>query len=140
MAGMHPLPIIQQSFVILAALIIEIFIFATMGLDGYIYLILLGLVTIILVSLIAFAATFKTITVSEKGVTWDEGILNRQSTFVPYEEISDVKYTQLFLERLFGVGTLFVNTAGGPSTEVVVQSLKKTDITTIMKEIKDKVK
>lgn len=140
MAGMHPFPIIQYFVVILAALAMEIFILGVMGLDGFFYLILLGLITIIILALIALAATFKTVIISEEGVTWEKGVFSRETTFVPYQEISDFKYSQPLLERAFGVGTLFINTAGSPSTEIVVRSLKKNDITLIMKEMKEKVK
>jgi len=140
MAGMHPLPIVKQFVVILLAFVLEIILFALMGVNGFFYLILLGFITILIVAMIAFAATFTSVKLSPEGITCAKGILNRDTTFIPYEEISDVKYTQMFPERIFGVGTLFINTAGSPTVEVIVHSMRKSDITIIMKEIKGRVK
>jgi len=140
MAGMHPLPIVKQFAVIILALVFEIILFATMGFDGFFYLLLLGFITILIIALIAFAATFTSVQISSEGITCEKGILNRDTTFVPYAEISNVRFNQMFPERIFGVGTLFIDTAGSPVVEVIVHSMRKSDITLIMKEIKDKVK
>ena len=51
--------------------------------------------------------------------------LSRSIRTAPYSQIQDIHLTQSFAERLVGIGTININTAGGPEMEVIFKGVKK---------------
>ena len=52
------------------------------------------------------------LTVSEHDITYEQGILSKDRTSVSLSHVRAVRVTQGFVNRIFGVGTIEISTAG----------------------------
>jgi len=59
------------------------------------------------------------------GIAREYRLLSTRRTFAEYESVQDLDMTQTFLERLAGVGTLHVNTAGSEGKEIVFAGIAR---------------
>ncbi len=75
------------------------------GLLGFIGVILALLYSEILHVTVGYAFT-------DEGVYIERGIIRRYSYVVPYKSIQDIDIERGLLERVFGIGTVIINTAG----------------------------
>lgn len=57
----------------------------------------------------------------------DSGVLSRRRRIIPLARIQNVDVREKPLERLFGVASLFIETAGGKTTEGVLSVLRRAD-------------
>ena len=53
-----------------------------------------------------------TLTVTEHDITYEQGILSKDRTSVSLRHVRAVRVTQGFINRIFGVGTIEISTAG----------------------------
>lgn len=58
--------------------------------------------------------------VTNKGIYKVSGFINIDVVFIPYKKITDIKMDLGFFERKLGVGTIWINTAGGSSDAEIV--------------------
>jgi putative membrane protein len=56
-----------------------------------------------------------------------DGVLSRRLALAPYKRITNISAKQSFFERLLGLVTLNVDTAGGDMSEVVFRRITKSD-------------
>jgi uncharacterized membrane protein YdbT with pleckstrin-like domain len=94
-----------------------------------------GLLKIISLFLVAM---YHIVTLEEKGITYKVGVFSRRSTTLPYHKISEASYHQGVMERLFRVGTLKLDTAGGSFMAIYIPDLRYKDLKTIIQQVKDK--
>ena len=80
-----------------------------------IYIAPLGFLAIILGEVVRRAETFY---ILESGVAREYKLLSTSREFCEYEKIQDIKVNQSFLDNIFGIGNLHLNTAGSDKTEV----------------------
>ncbi len=67
----------------------------------------------------------------------ENGVLFRQSTVLPIVQLQDVGYTQGPIQRMFGLATLHVSTAG---SDLAIEGLKKDDAIAIVDDLNSKAK
>ena len=68
-------------------------------------------------------AKIQYIEVDTEGVTLHMGLFNKKTTYVPYERITNVHINRGFVERLFLLGSLEIDTAGTAQVEIKVDSI-----------------
>jgi putative membrane protein len=83
---------------------------------------------------------FITLDVKEDEVVYIIGVLSVRRKHIPYAKITDVSMQQSFIERIFGLGTLEIDTAGGPGTEIMMPSMPLNTLQRVMDEIKEEAK
>jgi len=71
-------------------------------------------------------------------VTYITGILSRKRVVLPYQRISEASYDQGFVQRIFGVGTLRIDTAGGTTMAISVPDIIYKDLQEILGVINKK--
>jgi membrane protein YdbS with pleckstrin-like domain len=96
------------------------------------------LMALIKVSLRYAHAKFELITLDENSMKYTRGILFQKNIILPYAKVTEAKYAQTPLQRIFGVGTLNVDSAGGAAVAIHVFDVNKSDIELIIKEINEK--
>jgi len=62
--------------------------------------------------------------VTNKRVIHEFTFLSRKVSGTPYNKIQDVHMTQGLIERMLGIGTIHINTAGSHNMEVVFKGVK----------------
>ena len=72
------------------------------------------------------------ITIQDGGLKYCKGILSKKQTFLPSTKITESSSTQSLFERIFGFGTLKVDTPGGSDLAVEMHNMKYSDIKTIL--------
>lgn len=80
-------------------------------------------------------AKIQYIEVDEEGVTLHMGLFNKKTTYVPYERITNVHINRGFVERLFRLGSLEIDTAGTAQVEIRVDSIPSKYLDGIAKAI-----
>jgi membrane protein YdbS with pleckstrin-like domain len=64
-----------------------------------------------------------TLTVTDKRTTLRHGILSKSITEIWHRDVRNVLVSQSFLQRIFGVGSIGVSSAGGPGLEIQVHGM-----------------
>lgn len=75
----------------------------------------IGILTFILGEVARCAETFYLL---ESGVAREYKLLATSRDFVEYEKIQNIKVRQSFIENIFGIGDIHMDTSGGDNTEV----------------------
>ncbi len=79
---------------------------------------------------------FVSLEVTEDEVVYKKGILSVNRVHIAFHMITSVNMQQTFFERIFGLGTLEIDTAGGPWREVVMEAMPIDALRRIVGEIK----
>ncbi len=133
----HPNPVAKIAGILLIATILSL------GMSILLPdLFLLGLPFIwglaVLLCLMAYASTrFTTLEVTEDEIIHVIGVMSVRRKHIPYSKITDVSMRQSFIERIFSLGTLEIDTAGGPGTEIMIPSMPLNTLHRVMDEIKE---
>ena len=93
---------------------------------------LVGLVYILLAFL---SAKFHTVILDQNTITYNSGILSIRKIILPYSRITEASFNQSLLQRIFSVGTLNVDTAGGANMAIHVNDIHYSDLKRILSEI-----
>jgi uncharacterized membrane protein YdbT with pleckstrin-like domain len=137
----HPHPVVAMAKVLLAALVLT---GAFLALREYVERILIPLLVSIWVAGVAFvliaylSSRFRTLTLEENSLLYQSGIISTQRVMLPYSKITETGYAQDLIQRIFGVGTLNVDTAGGSSVAVHMPDVRHDDMKRILSEIRAK--
>jgi membrane protein YdbS with pleckstrin-like domain len=87
--------------------------------------------------LVAYLASrFQTLTLEENSMLFQSGIISTRRIMLPYSKITETSYAQGLLQRVFGVGTLNVDTAGGANVAIHIPDVRHEDMKAILSEIK----
>ena len=86
-------------------------------------LILIGFVLFLLVLFEIFIRSERLV-IEDSTVILYKGIFSRNVMRISYNTISNVSVNQSFLERILGYGDIFIDTAGGPSAEIVLKKFQ----------------
>ena len=78
------------------------------------------------------------IRLEENALVYGVGLLSMKEYIMPYNKITEANYTQSIIERIFGLGTLKVDSPGGTDTPVVLPYAAKSDVNRILEVIKTK--
>lgn len=111
----HPHPLSYLGYYALSVLVFGL---------GFVYNYwypLMGVVMFVLSELLRRAETF---TIGEKGVEKGLRFVSTGQIFIEYLKIQDLKVSQGVIERIFGLGTIYVNSAGSPEAEILFRGIK----------------
>ncbi|MFH2100954.1 MAG: PH domain-containing protein [Candidatus Micrarchaeota archaeon] len=134
----HPNPIAQIVVLILFGILISFvmsFLFGRADFFGGVLIILWGFFAVI--AAYAFLITrFISLDVSDGELIYRRGMFSIQRMHIPFRKITGLFMNQTFVERIFGLGTLEVDTAGGPFAEIVASAMPYKALERIVEEIK----
>lgn len=91
---------------------------------GIISLIAFGLLGILYIILIEFIRRGHKYYITNNRIIHEFTFIVRKISSIPYSKIQDLHLTQGILERMFGVGTIHINTAGTHLIEVRFKGVK----------------
>ena len=112
---LHPHPLHYLSFYLSG---IAFFVF------GFYFsnlLFLVGLLTFVLAEVSRRAETFF---ILDSGVSRQYKLFSTSRKFVEYEKIQNIEVSQSFIENIFGIGVVHLDTAGGDRIEVSFHGVK----------------
>jgi len=139
--SMHPVPIrtylgavlfgaILTAFVLFLAEFIEPFVST-----GFLLTIIWGIT--FLRALVAWIVVrFKKVEIGDHEIKVKTGVFNTKIILVPYDRITNVGVKRSFLERIFGLGTLEIDTAGTPYPEAIMANLPYKGLEMILEKTK----
>ncbi len=83
-------------------------------------------------------AKLQTITLDENTITYTSGLLATRRIVLPHAKVTETSYVQGPLERILGVGTVTIDTAGGSDLAIRVGNVRYDDIKKLLQEINEK--
>jgi uncharacterized membrane protein YdbT with pleckstrin-like domain len=63
------------------------------------------------------------LTVTNRQIVWKKGLIGTQERSVPLHQVQDVSVNYKPIGQLLGYGTIRIETAGGPETEIVAEKI-----------------
>lgn len=140
-SSFHPYPIVAITRIFLMGLLLSALMYLLRDyLEGIFppLIILIWLISAAFM-LVAFIATrFHTITLDENTLMYRSGLISLRKVVLPYARITEASYSQGIIQRLFSVGTLNVDTAGGANVAIHINDIKYSDLQLILDEINSK--
>ncbi len=131
----NPNPIIRILKISVLALIFSAgaFYFHTY-LEGILYTLiyLVWIIAAVYMILIYSGSRFETVSLGETSVKHTVGVLSQRNTVLPYAKITEKRYDQSLLERVLGLGTMHLDTAGGASVAIHMYDVKRSDFDKIL--------
>jgi len=127
----------------LAAIVLIAILIITGGFLGNTMIILIGIIIFLaLIATVVSTITIKvrTVEIGEYAVTVKTGLLNTRTIMIPYERMTNVNIKRGIFDRLMGMGTLEIDTAGTAQTEVIMPYMLNKDLEHIMSELSTKAK
>ncbi len=137
----HPFPVGSMARAVLGTLILlAIALVVRDYLEPHTLTIILAILIIgLLVIAGRFASSrFKTIELGERTITYQSGILSSRKITLAYDKITEASFYQHLMDRIFGVGTLNIDTAGGMPIAINVADIRAGDYKIIMDQINAK--
>jgi uncharacterized membrane protein YdbT with pleckstrin-like domain len=65
------------------------------------------------------------LSVTDRRVIWKKGLFGMRERSIPLRQVQDVSVQQGILGRMFGYGTVRIESAGGPRTEIVAFNISR---------------
>ncbi len=127
----HPYPIMNVVTALLFLIIVGALILFFQDALGELFLPLLAVVVLYALIRIAYAyAVAKTYTVKldENEILYTFGIYRRNEYLLPYNKITEARFSQSMTEQIFGIGTLSVDTPGFTDLPLRVSGVRMADI------------
>ncbi|MCI0503729.1 PH domain-containing protein [Candidatus Micrarchaeota archaeon] len=137
----HPHPIVAVTKVVMMTVLLSILVLVMRELlERILYPLMasLWLVGIVFILVAYLASRFQTLTLEENSMLFQSGILATRRIMLPYSKITETSYVQGLVQRVFGVGTLNVDTAGGGNMAIHMPDVKHDDLKRILAEIRAK--
>jgi len=135
----HPMVAVTKAVVVAALIIASLFYIRESIADILFTAIIAVVLSCIAYILLAVLVTkFHTITLEEQTITYHSGIISTRKIVLPYAKITEASYTQGLTQRIFGVGTLRVDTAGGADVAIHMADVRYADLKKILDEINKK--
>ncbi len=139
----HPSPKTMVAKIIMAVLVISISMYyfqSIIGTQTLFYILVLWVASLLLTLLTTALHRFKTVEIGDNSVKLITGIVHIKSIIVPYHNITNVHASQGLLQRIFGLGTLGIDTAGGDVIEAVLEDIPNSSLNEIVRRIEEKKK
>lgn len=137
----HPYPVLGILRILVVALIFTpILLLGTILIGDLMVLIVLLFWAIAILKMLSIflESRYHTVTMDENSVTYKKGIVSHHSMVLPYMKISEASYSQSIVQRIFKVGTLRLDTAGGSRMAIYVPDVRYEDLKMIVQEVKEK--
>jgi uncharacterized membrane protein YdbT with pleckstrin-like domain len=132
----HPTPVVKVAKALLLAILLTLVLYALVGYGGDFFLDALAVIwgLAILACLSAFVSvTFTTLEIGDDDLVFKRGVLAVKTVLVPYDKVTNTRYTQSLVDRLFGVGRLDVETAG--QLAFMMPAVRYDDVKGIMQNV-----
>jgi len=137
----HPHPVIGVVKIALYVALLAVLLFFLREMLGglFVQILLIVFGFGIISTVFAFLmAKFQTVTLEENSITYTSGIFSMRRTVVPYSKITEASYIQGLIQRLFGVGTLSIDSAGGATIAIRMENVRYADLKKIIDEVNAK--
>lgn len=134
----NPNPIAEAARMMVLAILLTIFVVIFRGSIGAMFNFILMVIWAVAIIKILYAyaiANFHTVTLDKTTVTYTQGVFAQKKTILPYERITEASFDQTVIQRLFNVGDLKVDSAGGKSIAIHVANVRKGEIDKILDKI-----
>jgi uncharacterized protein len=137
----RPYPIITIARIMLIAIALTVVLFLTREWIAGIFtslLIAIWLVAIVYAGIAFIYSGFRTITIEGQTIAYKAGILSTKNVILPFSKITERGYDQTLFQRIFGVGNLRLDTAGGSTVAISVENIRYQDMKTIFAAVDGK--
>ncbi len=137
----HPNPIVGQVKVILFAILLSAILILARDYVQSIYLsalIAVWAISIVYCALLALVEQFISLDIGDADLLYKKGILSMKTVLIPYSKITDARFNQTLIDRLFGVGTMELDTAGSDGIALTVHGLSHIDADEILTHVRRK--
>ncbi len=137
----HPSHIVHMAKAILFVLVFGSLIFLIRGIFGDFFLpIEGGIITIgIIFAAIKYAqGQSYTVTIEDRDITYAYGIVSTKKFILPIDKITEANFSQNLVQKIFGLGTLDVDTPGGTNMVLQLPDVKMADIQKIVDLVDEK--
>jgi membrane protein YdbS with pleckstrin-like domain len=137
----NPNPVVAAVGYFIIAIVLNIALFFFRSFVGNLLPAVVGLIwlfTVIKIVMRYTHAKFELVSLDEKSMKYTKGIFFQHNIILPYVKITEATYFQTPLQRLFGVGTLKIDSAGGSTVAIFVYDVNKSDIELILQEVNEK--
>ncbi len=139
-----PVPIVGAAKILVFAVILSTIILLLRDFIDFVndlyfdILMIIGLIVVIRIVFLFIMARFHVVTLDDNTISYHHGIIATKRIILPYPRITEASYTQGIIQRLFGVGTLRLDTAGGSIVAIKVDDIKKSDLEMILGDVNAK--
>lgn len=121
---LSPLTLIYQAIMQLPNLAIPLYlIFNNKDTSEAIYFVIFAILTLISVPAIILRWYYFNYTLTDNEIIINSGVLSKQTRHIPYSKIHNVNTTQNFLQKIFRIASVKIETAGDSATEGVLNYL-----------------
>jgi putative membrane protein len=137
----HPHPVLGILKILVLSFIFTPILLLGMVLVGDLMVLIVAIfwaIAILKMLSIFLESRYHVVTMDEKAITYKMGIISHHNIVLPYMKISEASYSQGLLQRLFGVGTLRLDTAGGSRMAIYVHDVRYDDLKKIVFQVKEK--
>ncbi|MBU0532491.1 PH domain-containing protein [Candidatus Micrarchaeota archaeon] len=137
----NPYPVVGAVRAAVIAALFSIFLlFVTffLGPWTFIIIILVWALTLLRIVSVFLMAKYQVLTLEKNSITYRVGVFSHSSVVLPYQKITEASYSQGFIQRIFGVGTLRLDSAGGSQVAIYVQDVRHVDVQKTLREIDEK--
>lgn len=137
----HPCPIISVAKFVVIALLVTILLFLIKkSVEQFFFTFLLGMwAAALFFSLVSYVySRVRSVVLEDKAIVYSSGLIAVKKTILHYPKITEVNYSQGLMQRIFGIGTLNLDTAGGNNIAITVSDLNISDLKKIVHDINEK--
>ncbi len=135
----NPYPIVRVINILASTLFLSALIYVFMDYVERIWMTLMAAVWLLgAVSVMAslVSVKFHTLTLDESGLVYQSGVLSTRRIVIPYAKVTEASYHQNLVQRIFGVGTLNVDTAGGSFMAIHMYDVKHSHLMLILDDVR----
>ena len=123
---LHPLTMFYKGIVSLPGVLVALY-FSARGGEFWMLVAVTILTIVLTIPSIILRYLYFTFYVTHDEVVIDSGVFSKRSRNIPIERIQNVEMRQNFLQRIFGIAQVQLETAGGDNTEGVFEFISIQD-------------
>ena len=135
----HPNPIVSQVKIIFFAFLVSVLLYLGQNYFQQIFIQALAAVWIAAIGycvLLTIIEQFISLEIGDSDLIYKKGILSMKTTLIPYNKITDTRFNQTLVERIFGLGTLEVDTAGSDQIAIIVKGFHHLDADEVLRHVR----
>ncbi|MBI2079638.1 PH domain-containing protein [Candidatus Micrarchaeota archaeon] len=114
---------VKTLLIAITLTLIALFFQSFLGSIATFFLSVIWIITILISIIVELRTRAVTINLEEKGISVKQGILNTKQVFINYSNIANINIHRSLFERMVGVGSLEIDTAGTSGAEVLIHSI-----------------
>jgi len=137
----NPYPVVAMTKLSLSGIVLSGILYLSRDMFDRLFIQMFAVIWLVIISfmLVAFIRSkFYSIELEEQVITYKAGIFSTKKVIIPYSKVTEASFTQTLFQRLFGVGNLNVDTAGGSNVAIHLNDVKQADLKMILGDINKK--